>query len=103
MEGASLLHDGNVTEFKMYGSQKSTGIGVQLTGWSHPVVVDAESGQIQYDNYGGRWGKQIVLDEFVQTYNREATKEEALLHGYPILQENYLENGDLELTLQDFS
>ncbi|MCL2349360.1 MAG: DUF1257 domain-containing protein, partial [Planctomycetaceae bacterium] len=31
---------------------------VQLPGWKYPVVVDLQTGKIQYDNYNGNWGTQ---------------------------------------------
>ena len=32
------------------------------------MVCQVESGQLQYDNYGGRWSEQQQLDAFLQAY-----------------------------------
>ena len=31
------------------------GLAVQLPDWQYPVVCNLSSGQLQYDNFGGRW------------------------------------------------
>ena len=36
----------------------ATGLAVQLPGWNYPVVCQLDSGQLQYDDYGGRWKGQ---------------------------------------------
>ena len=41
--------------FQLYSSQES-GYGVKLRDWKYPVVCKLESGEVRYDNYGGRWG-----------------------------------------------
>ncbi len=33
----------------------ATGLGVQLPEWRYPVVCDTTTGQLAYDNFGGRW------------------------------------------------
>jgi hypothetical protein len=102
LEKAQLLHNGDVHTYKMYGRQQQTGIGLQLEGWQHPVVIDTESGEVRYDNFGGSWGNQERLDEFVQAYSVEKVKLEALMHGH-IVEEEFCENGDIKLKIQDFS
>ena len=37
-------------------SGEVTGLAVQLTDWQYPVVADLATGQLRYDNFGGRWG-----------------------------------------------
>ena len=39
-------------------SGEVTGTSVQLPGWQYPVVADLETGQLQFDNFGGRWKPQ---------------------------------------------
>lgn len=39
---------------RLFGSEE-TGLGVQLPGWQYPVVCNLASGQLKYDNFGGRW------------------------------------------------
>jgi len=36
-------------------SGAATGFVLQLPGWQYPVVVDTLTGNLQYDNYDGRW------------------------------------------------
>jgi hypothetical protein len=58
-------------------SGAATGLIVQLPGWLYPVVLDTQSGTVQLDNYGGRWGEQNQFDRFLQLYAVEKTKLEA--------------------------
>ena len=55
---------GTVTLF----ATEASGLLVRLTGWIYPVVFDTRSGQVRFDNYGGRWGEQVQLDQFLQAY-----------------------------------
>ena len=32
-----------------------SGLGVQLPDWKYVVVCDLTTGQLKYDNYGGKW------------------------------------------------
>ena len=34
------------------------GWGVQLPEWRYPVVCQTETGQLHFDNFGGRWKAQ---------------------------------------------
>ena len=36
-------------------SGEATGLAVQLPDWKYPVVCDTASGQLQYDDFEGRW------------------------------------------------
>ena len=42
-------HEG---EYKMYGNQKASGIGIKIDGWAHPVVITPDTGAAQFDSYG---------------------------------------------------
>ena len=55
----------------------ATGLAVQLPGWNYPVVCQLDTGQLQFDNYGGCWGEQAQLDQFLQAYAVERAKLEA--------------------------
>lgn len=33
-----------------------------------PVVCQLQTGELHYDNFGGRWGQQQELDQFLQAY-----------------------------------
>ncbi len=84
--------------FKLYGGRQVTGLGVTLPDWKFPIVINPETGEASYDNYGGSWGKQIELDKLVQRYSIEVAQEQALLSGYTVT-EKELENGDVELEM----
>jgi len=79
MKNVQLLNNGEVQEYKLFSGQKCTGIGIQLDNWNYPVVIDAETGKVKYDNYKGSWGEQVRLDEFVQATALEAMKIQAEL------------------------
>jgi hypothetical protein len=80
-------------------SSTATGLTVQLPGWTYPVVCDLSSGQLQYDNYGGRWGAPEKLAEFLQAYAVERAKIEARKKGHTI-SEQTLADGSIKLTIQ---
>lgn len=85
-------------EFTLF-SAKAVGLGVELPGWRYPVVCDTSSGQIHFDNYGGRWGEQSRLDAFLQRYALEKASIEARRKGHTVL-EQPLEDGSIKLTVQ---
>ena len=74
------------------------GLGVRLSGWQYPVVCQLATGQIRYDNYGGRWGKQKELDAFLQAYAVEKAKLEARRKGHACTEEP-LADGSIKLTI----
>jgi hypothetical protein len=39
-------------------SGEATGHIVNLPGWTYPAVIDIQSGEIHYDNFGERWKLQ---------------------------------------------
>ena len=82
----------------LYNNQKAKGVGVKLPDWNYPVVINTETGEAKYDNYGGSWGKQQELDKLVQRYSVEVSKEQAVAGGYTCVEEMQ-ENGDVELTM----
>ena len=57
----SRLHLPRATRgtFELYSSTE-TGLGVELPHWKYPVVANTETGQLRFDNYGGRWGSQLL-------------------------------------------
>lgn len=36
-------------------SDTVVGLRVRLPGWQYPAVCDLTSGQVRYDDFGGRW------------------------------------------------
>ena len=80
-------------------SGEVNGLGVQLPDWRYPAVCQLETGQIRYDNYGGRWGNRKELDRFMQAYAVEKAKIEARHKGHSIA-EHALKDGSIKLTIQ---
>lgn len=80
-------------------STDATGWVVRLPEWSYPVVCDIEKGQLHFDNFGGHWGNQEHLDQFLQIYAVEKAKLEARKQGYSAI-EQPLADGSIKLTIQ---
>jgi hypothetical protein len=74
------------------------GLAVQLTGWTYPVACQLDTGQLRYDNYGGRWGEQAQLDRFLQAYAVEKAKLEARKQGHSVTEQS-LTDGSIKLTI----
>jgi hypothetical protein len=83
--------------FQLYSSQE-TGYGVKLRDWQYPVVCKLDSGEVRYDNFGGRWGNGQRLDEFLQRYAVEKSKLEARKQGYTATEQN-LADGSIKITI----
>lgn len=83
---------------KLFSSQLE-GWGVRLPGWIYPVVCQPSTGALQFDNYGGRWGEQVHLDQFLQSYAVEKTKLEARKKGHSVT-EQPLVDGSIKLVVQ---
>ncbi len=83
---------------RLFGGE-STGLGVQLPDWRYSVVCQLETGQLLYDNYGGRWGDQKQLGRFQQMYAVEKAKIESRRKGHS-LTEQQLADGSIKLTIQ---
>ena len=79
-------------------SGEATGYCVRLPGWRFPVVCSTESGQIQFDNFEGRWGEQRELDRLMQAYACERAKLEARRRGHTVT-EQPLADGSIKLTV----
>lgn len=80
-------------------SGEVSGVVVNLPGWEYPIVCDLESGQVQFDNFQGRWGDRRELDRFLQSYAVEKTKIEARRKGH-MVREQPLADGSVKLTIQ---
>lgn len=80
-------------------SSEATGLIIKLPQWQYPVVIDAGTGEIYYDNFGGAWGEQKHLDRLLQRYAAEKTHIEARRKGHNVL-EQALPDGSVKLTLQ---
>ena len=83
---------------KLFTSQV-TGLIVQLPNWRFPTVCELSTGQIKFDNYGGRWGEQRYLDQFLQAYAVEKAKLEARRRGHSV-SEQQLADGSIKLSIE---
>ncbi len=80
-------------------SSSVTGWQVQLPDWRYPVVVDVNTGHVDFDNFTGRWGAQDKLDAFLQSYAVEKARIEARKRGHSVT-EQPLADGSIKLTVQ---
>ena len=80
-------------------SGEAAGLIVRLPAWEYPVVIDALTGVVRYDNYGGAWGEQKELNRFLQMYACEKAKIEARRQGHTVT-EQPLADGSIKLTIQ---
>ncbi len=83
--------------FKLF-STEAEGLGVRLPDWRYPIVCQLETGQIKFDNFGGRWGEERHLDRFLQCYAVEKSKLEARRKGHSITEQS-LPDGSIKLTV----
>ena len=79
-------------------SGEASGLVVHLKDWQYPLVIDVQTGEVRYDNYGGAWGEQEQLDKFLQCYAAEKVKIEARKRGYTV-SEQALDNGSIKLQI----
>lgn len=82
----------------MFFSGEVSGLGVNLPGWRYPAVCDLVTGEVRYDNFNERWGKQQELGRFLQSYAVEKTKIESRRQGHSVT-EQLLEDGSIKLTV----
>jgi hypothetical protein len=80
-------------------SGEATGLLIKLPDWLYPAVVNPETGQVRFDNYGGHWGDPKHLDAFLQVYAIEKAKLEARKRGHAVY-EQPLPDGSIKLTIQ---
>ncbi len=76
-----------------------TGWAVALLDWTYPVVCNVETGNVEFDNYQERWGKQVELDRFLQAYAVEKAKIEARKAGHTAT-EHLLADGSIRVCVQ---
>ena len=96
-EALGLQHLGNKTH-TLYNRQTAAGHGFKLPDWKYAVVINTDTGEAKYDNYGGAWGKQVELDKLVQEYSLRVAEEQALMSGFTS-ERQLQENGDIELNM----
>ena len=79
-------------------SSVQTGWQVKLRDWRYPVVCETAKGELYYDNFEGRWGDPVRLNEFLQRYAVEKATLEARRAGHGVT-EQLLEDGSVKLTV----
>ena len=88
VQGSTKLFSGEVT-----------GLAVQLPEWQYPVVANLATGQLKFDDFGGRWGDRAQLDRFLQAYAVEVARAEARKKGHTCTEQT-LADGSIKLTIQ---
>ena len=83
---------------RLFGGEVA-GLAIDLPEWRYPVVCNTATGDLRYDNYGGRWGDQKHLDAFLQRYAVETAKAECRRKGHSVT-EQQLDDGSIKLTVQ---
>ena len=83
---------------QLYSGQ-ATGLLVRLPDWLYPVVIDADTGTIRYDNYGGAWGDEQHLHRFVQAYVVERSRIEARKKSYATTEQS-LADGSIVVEIE---
>ena len=83
---------------KLFSGEVS-GLAIRLKDWVYPVVADLKTGQLQFDNFQGRWGDQQHLDTFLQIYAVERARSEARKRGH-LCTETAMPDGSIKLVLQ---
>lgn len=87
---------GRVTLFD--GKTIEDAFSVQLPGWRHPMAIDAKTGRMFYDNYGGKWGEQQHLDRWKQIFSVTAATRAAVRQGHRV-QRVIAANGSIQLRI----
>lgn len=82
----------------LFAGQQATGMAIKLPNWNYPIVVNTQTGAVDYDNYGGHWGRQEELDKFIQAYTVEKAIYEAQKGGYSTYEE-VMPDGSIKVTI----
>ena len=85
-------------EAKLFSGSK-TGWQVRLPEWRYPVVIDVNTGSLDFDNFEGRWGERKELSNFLQKYAVEKARIEAHKKGHSVTEQE-LADGSIKLTVQ---
>lgn len=96
-EEAQFLGEGN---HQLYNGQRSKGIGVKLKGWRYPMVINPDTGELKYDNYGGSWGKADKLRNFKQAYTETGIQKITKRRVNRVVSRERLKDGKLKLRIQ---
>jgi len=59
------------------------GLAVQFPGWQYPVVADLATGQLKFDDFGGRWGNgRVGDDDFIGMGSSSRLFAKGILNAY---------------------
>ena len=83
---------------RLFDGEVCNGWAVQLQDWNYPIVCDTDTGKVQHDNFGGRWGKQDKLDAFMAAYAVEKVKIEAKRKGHRCTEQR-MPDGSVRITM----
>jgi hypothetical protein len=83
---------------QLYSGQ-AAGLLVQFPGWLYPAVIEAATGNVRYDNYGGAWGDEHHLHRFLQAYAVERASIEARKKSYGVT-EQALPDGSIVVEIE---
>lgn len=86
------------TEVELFSERLPNMTAVQLKDWKYPIAINPKTGEVKYDNYEGRWGKEEQFNEFSQAYAVEVTRLQASEYGRDV-QETKLKDGSIKLTV----
>lgn len=84
---------------ELFAGQVATGWAIQLPGWRYLVVCDTATGQLRFDDFGGRWGNRAELEKFLQAYAAEKTLSEMRRQGHTVTEQR-LADGSIKLFVQ---
>lgn len=85
-------------EAKLFSGSK-TGWQVRLPDWKYPLVIDVNTGHMDFDNFEGRWGDPDKLRQLLQIYAVEKAKIEGRKRGHTVT-EQALADGSIKVTVQ---
>lgn len=80
-------------------TSSATGWGVKLKGWRYPTVFNTDTGEVKFDNYGGKWGDEKRLNEFKQRCSVESAIMRAELEGRKYT-ETKLDDGRIRIRIE---
>lgn len=84
-------------------SRTAEGLAVKLPGWRWPVVFDLNKGEAIYDNYGGSWGAEDQLTDFLNAHDIERTKRVYQEQGRHVVEVELPENAGVQLVEEVWS
>ncbi len=71
---------------------------VHLPGWSMPVIINTETGELLYDNHNGNWGDIKQLNKFTQLYSVHAATLAAKKKGWTVQRKTVGSKIELSIT-----